>query len=110
MLADKAKILILVYLYVYGSLSFTDLLNLLAERMSITKGNLDSHLRYMEKNGLIRRRKTLYAIYGKRTVYGITDKGRDELINLIDEINRLANIMKPGSAADHHGEGNEPIG
>lgn len=54
-------------------------------------------------------KKAFYAIYGKRTIYGVTDKGRNELFSLIDEISKLINIIGSNSVADHDGKDNESI-
>ncbi|BDC17729.1 winged helix-turn-helix domain-containing protein [Acidianus sp. HS-5] len=100
MLLDRVKVLVLVFLYIKGPLSFTELLNMINEvndiekKERITKGNLDSHVRILLKEGLVERRESFYFITGKRVIYKITERGKEELFNTIKELQYLSELIK----------------
>ncbi|QPG49206.1 winged helix-turn-helix transcriptional regulator [Saccharolobus solfataricus] len=100
MLLDRVKVLVLIFLYVKGPLSFTELLNMINEvneltkKERITKGNLDSHIKVMLNNGLIERRESFYFITGKKVIYKITEKGKEELFNTIKELEYIRDLIK----------------
>jgi DNA-binding MarR family transcriptional regulator len=79
----RVKILALLY----GS-EFCEF-NYLKEKLKLTDGNLEHHLKKLEKNGFVEIKKSI--VGGKvRTIVKITKKGRMEFKNYLYEILELA--------------------
>ncbi|BCU69790.1 winged helix-turn-helix transcriptional regulator [Stygiolobus caldivivus] len=100
MLLDRVKTLVLVFLYIRGPLSFTELLNMINDvnniekKERITKGNLDSHIKILLREGLVERKESFYFITGKKVIYKITERGKEELFNTIKELQYLNELIK----------------
>lgn len=89
-----------MFLYIKGPLSFTELLNMINDvnniekKERITKGNLDSHIRILLKEGFVERKESFYFITGKKVIYKITERGKEELFNTIKELQYLSELIK----------------
>ncbi len=71
-LGNSVRLSIILYLLPRGKVLFKEL----AEILEITPGNLDSHLKRLEKEGYVRIKKVIAD--RPRTVVEITEKGAEE--------------------------------
>ena len=79
----RVKILALLYGSEYCEFNY------LKERLNLTDGNLEHHLKKLEKNGFVELKKSI--VKGRiRTVVKITEKGRNEFKKYLYEILELA--------------------
>ncbi|MCX8095163.1 MAG: transcriptional regulator [Caldisericia bacterium] len=86
---EKTRLMILGLLLKEGEMSFTDL----KESLNLTDGNLTSHLRILESNGVIEVRKTFVGRRPK-TFYKFTKEGKERFIKYLDNIeNFLKNLL-----------------
>ncbi|QIW23871.1 transcriptional regulator [Sulfolobus sp. S-194] len=91
---DKIYIYILLVLYVYGPMSFTDLYYKLDSfEIKTTKGNLQHHLNKLKEEGLVDRKYLPAFLTKKKVVYKITDKGVQNLIDLVHEMKRIESLI-----------------
>jgi len=78
----RVKILALLYGSEYCEFNY------LKERLNLTDGNLEHHLKKLEKNGFVELKKSI--INGRiKTVVKITEKGRNEFKKYLYEILEL---------------------
>ena len=92
----RVKILALLYGSEYCEFNY------LKERLNLTDGNLEHHLKKLEKNGFIELRKSI--INGRiKTVVKITEKGRNEFKKYLYEILELTreNNSRKDTALQH---------
>ncbi|MDI6861382.1 MAG: transcriptional regulator [Caldisericia bacterium] len=88
-LHEKTRLMILGLLLKEKELSFTDL----KEALNLTDGNLTSHLRTLEINGVIEVRK-LFIGRKPKTYYRFTKEGKERFIKYLETIeNFLKNLI-----------------
>ncbi len=77
-----ARLAIMLYLLVKGKALFSDIL----VDLDLSPGNLWSHLRRLEAEGLV---KTTYIISDRpRVMVSITDKGIDSVLDVVTALNK----------------------
>jgi len=81
MLGNPTRLSIMLHLLIVNRATFSDL----QKALNLTPGNLDSHLRKLEKAGLIRIRKGIVGLK-PRTIIMITDEGYVRTLNYIRSI------------------------
>ncbi|MBC7194288.1 MAG: transcriptional regulator [Caldisericia bacterium] len=81
---EKTRLMILSFLLKEEELSYTDLKNML----NLTDGNLTSHLRVLENNGIVEFRKTFFGRKPK-TFYKLTNYGKERFINYLNNIEKF---------------------
>ncbi len=84
----------MLYLLPRGRVLFKDLLKIL----EITPGNLDSHLKRLEKEGYVKLRKVITD--RPRTAVEITDKGAEEVGRYLRSFKNLINEVEAESEAN----------
>ncbi|MDA0327782.1 MAG: transcriptional regulator [Gemmatimonadetes bacterium] len=87
---ERVRLGIVSSLAVNGSLSFTDLRDLLG----ITDGNLSAHARRLEQAGYVVCTK-LYEGRTQKTEYGLTPRGRTELNAYLDHMEAIIQATRP---------------
>lgn len=87
---ERVRLGIVSSLAVNGSLTFTDLRDLLG----ITDGNLSAHAKRLEEAGYLVCRKSREG-NGKKTEYGLTATGRRELKGYLDHMEAIIQATRP---------------
>jgi len=91
----RVKILALLYGSEYCEFNY------LKERLNLTDGNLEHHLKKLEKNGFVELKKSI--INGRiKTVVKITEKGRNEFKKYLYEILELTRENSDKKDATSH--------
>jgi len=85
---EKARLAIMTYLISSGETAFSDL----KSELKLTDGNLNLHMRVLEKHALVKVRKT-FVDRKPRTTYQVTEKG---LRAFEDHVTLLERIIKIG--------------
>ncbi|WP_456420137.1 transcriptional regulator [Methanocaldococcus infernus] len=83
----RIKILALLYGMEYCEFSY------LREKLKVSPGNLEHHLKILEKEGLVIIKKAITK-KGIRTVVKITEKGKEEFKKFLGEILNLTNLKE----------------
>ena len=87
----RVKILALLYGSEYCEFNY------LKERLNLTDGNLEHHLKKLEKNGFVELKKSV--VKGRiKTIVKITEKGRSEFKKYLYEILELAGENNSGDS------------
>lgn len=84
---EKARLAIMTYLIAAGETTFSDLKN----ELHLTDGNLNLHMRVLEKNAFVKVHKS-FVERKPRTTYQVTEKGLrafEEHINLLERIIKM---------------------
>lgn len=90
LLADRIRLSIMVTLMTSAErLTFTDL----TEKLGLTRGNLSSHGSKLEEEGLIKIKKEFVDLK-PCTTFICTDKGRKEVRNYLETIERILKNSK----------------
>lgn len=87
---ERVRLGIVSSLAVNGSLTFTDLRDLLG----ITAGNLSAHARRLEQAGYVMCTKS-HEGRTQRTEYGLTSRGRTELNAYLDHMEAIIQATRP---------------
>ena len=87
-LGNPVRFGIMLYLLPREKVLFKDLQNVL----NLTPGNLDSHLRALEREGYVRIGKTL--MDRPRTMVRITDRGREETKKHMENLKKVLSEME----------------
>ncbi len=82
------RLSILILLVLEGNRSFREL----QETLSMSPGNLGSHLKVLEGEGLVRRTRCLRALRYV-TCYEITDEGVEKLASILDLASRVSKMI-----------------
>ncbi len=85
---EKTRLMILGFLLKEGELSFSDL----KELLNLTDGNLTSHLKTLEINGIIEVKKTFIGRRPK-TFYKLTKEGKERFINYLNNVKDFLNFL-----------------
>jgi DNA-binding MarR family transcriptional regulator len=84
---ERTRLAIMSYLMPIGEATFSEV----REGLGLTDGNLNIHMKVLEKNGYITVRKE-FVRRRPRTTYGITAKGRREFTSYIAQIEELLRL------------------
>ncbi|MGB9749288.1 MAG: winged helix-turn-helix domain-containing protein [Caldisericia bacterium] len=84
----KTRLMILGLLLKEDELSFSDL----KEALNLTDGNLTSHLKILEINGIIDVKKTFIGRRPK-TFYKLTKEGKERFINYLNNVKDFLNFL-----------------
>lgn len=87
-LHEKTRLMILGLILREEELSFTDL----KEALNLTDGNLTSHLRTLELNGVIEVRK-IFIGRKPKTFYKFTKEGKERFIKYLETVERFLNDL-----------------
>lgn len=85
---EKTRLLILSFLLKEGELSFSDL----KETLNLTDGNLTSHLKILETNGIIDVKK-IFIGRRPKTFYKLTKEGKERFINYLNNVKDFLNFL-----------------
>lgn len=93
---EKTRLMILGLLLRENELSFTDL----KEALNLTDGNLTSHLRTLELNGVIEVKK-IFIGRRPKTFYKFTKEGKERFIKYLETVEKfLNNLIKEKGGND----------
>jgi len=83
-LSSPTRLSIMILLYLNTKMKFTSL----QKALNLTPGNLSSHLRKLEKNGLIKIVKGFVQLKPTTVIY-ISEKGVQELKNFLSDMKEI---------------------
>ncbi len=89
LLSSPVRLAVALLLLARGEMEFNELQRVLGT----TPGALWSHIEKMKQCGFIELRRRL-SIHGPRLIISLTDRGREELLEYLDALDKLTSIAK----------------
>lgn len=93
---EKTRLAIMTFLISAGEPSFTEL----KAELQLTDGNLNLHMRVLEKNGFVKVHKA-FVERRPRTTYQVTDKGIRAFEEHVALLERILRFSRRGRAEKH---------
>jgi DNA-binding MarR family transcriptional regulator len=89
---ERTRLAIMSYLIPAGEATFSEL----KEELRLTDGNLNLHMKVLEKNGYVTVRKE-FVRRRPRTTYQVTARGRKEFASYVTQIEAILGNLPPSA-------------